>query len=219
MEIEIIDLEKWDRKTPYENFVSYSDPTFAMTVKLDVSKVYKYSKKTKSSLFINCLYAVNRTLNAIPDFRLRISDGKVVRFAKIDPSFIVLNDAGVIQTASVTANDNYEEFYGAVKNKIESVRKGENQAKFNQTGQVGLFYYTAIKWVDFSHMKNPYHYPDGQSTSIPRIAWGKVVKEGRKYKMSLDISCHHALLDGYPMSQAFNNIQKAFNDFEKFIKE
>lgn len=217
--MEIIDLEKWDRKTPYENFVKYQDPVFSMTVRMDVTAVYKYSKKSKTSFFANYLYAVNRSLNSIPDFRLRIKDGKVVLFDEIAPSFIVLNDQGVIQTASVPASNNYTEFYSSVIDKIERVRKGENQKEFNKQGEVGLFYYTAIKWVDFTHLKNPYHYPDKESTSIPRIAWGKIVKVGKRYQMSMDIACHHALLDGYPMALAFNKVQQAIDNFEKYIKE
>ena len=80
--------------------------------------------------------------------------------------------------------------------------------------------YTSLGEVyHFSHLKNPYHYPDKESTSIPRIAWGKIVKVGKRYQMSMDIACHHALLDGYPMALAFNKVQHAIDNFEKYIKE
>ena len=52
-----------------------------------------------------------------------------------------------------------------------------------------------------------------------RIAWGKIVKVGKRYQMSMDIACHHALLDGYPMALAFNKVQQAIDNFEKYIKE
>lgn len=218
MKKEIIDIEKWERKTPYKNFVKYSDPSFAMTVRMDVTDIVNYSKETGSSFFANYLYAVNTCLNSVPDFRLRIQNGKVVRYDEIKPSFIVLNDKGVIQTASVEPTCDYEKFYRSVMEKIEKVRKGENQAEFNKSGETDMFYYTAVKWVDFSYLKNPYNYPDAESTSIPRISWGKFVKNGDKYEMSMDISCHHALLDGYPMAAAFNKVQEAIGDFKKYIK-
>ena len=37
-------------------------------------------------------------------------------------------------------------------------------------------------------------------------------------KMAFDISAHHALMDGFEMSQGFVSIQNALSDIENFLK-
>ena len=64
-----IDLNTWERKSHFEWFSSFSDPTFALDVKMDVTKVLEYSKITKTSFFINVLYIVTQELNKIEEFR------------------------------------------------------------------------------------------------------------------------------------------------------
>ena len=81
-----------------------------------------------------------------------------------------------------------------------------------------MFYNSCIPWVDFTSVVNPYHIPDVEQTSIPRLTWGKFVEENGRYKMSFDISAHHALMDGYEMSEGFVNIQNALSDIESFFK-
>ena len=60
---------------------------------------------------------------------------------------------------------------------------------------------------------------DPESSSIPRLTWGKYADENGRKKMTFDIAAHHALLDGEPICRAFIKIQNALNDINNFIKE
>lgn len=213
-----IDVTTWKRRAPYENFASYSNPVFSMTVRLDVTKIVEYSKRTETSFFINFLFVVTKCLNQIEDFRIRIKDGKVVVYDVITPSYIVRNDNGVIVTKQTEYSSEYKKFYELVSKDIQEARNLLNQQKFNDANKNDLFYMSALSWIDFTSISNPYQVPDAAQTSIPRIAWGKYVNENGKLKMAFDISAHHALMDGYEMSQGFNSIQKAIDDIENFLK-
>lgn len=213
-----IDVTTWNRKIAYDCFSNYSDPVFSMTVKLDVTDLVKYSKKTKTSFFLNFLFVVSKCLNDIENFRLRIKDGKVVLFDKIDPSYVVMNKLGAIITKITDFSKEYEKFYNQAKIDIELAKNDDGVKTFNQGNKVDLFYISCVPWVDFLSVKNPYHIPNVDQTSIPRLTWGKFVKEKKKFKMAFDISAHHALMDGYEMSEGFTSIQNALNDIRNFLK-
>lgn len=59
----------------------------------------------------------------------------------------------------------------------------------------------------------PFGSDDQTYNIIPCIGWGKYVKEGQKYKMSVHMKVSHAFIDGKPLADAFNNIQNALNIF------
>ena len=49
----IIDTEKWNRKTQYEWFNSFSNPCYGIDIELDVTRIVQYSKASHTSFFIN----------------------------------------------------------------------------------------------------------------------------------------------------------------------
>lgn len=213
-----IDVSSWKRKTPYECFSKYSNPVFSMTVRVDVTELVQFSKRTNTSFFANFLFVVSKCLNSLEDFRLRIHEGKVVLYDQITPSYIVMNDNGVIITSQTEFSNDYKVFYERVSSDIENAKHFVGQEKFNKDGQTDVFYTSCVRWVDFVSVNNPYNIPDASQTSIPRITWGKYVEENGRLKMSLDIAAHHALMDGYEMSQGFVSIQNALSNIEDFLK-
>lgn len=78
-----IDIETWNIKTTYEWFNSFTDSTYSVTVKMDITKLVKITKETKSSFFANMLYVVVLGLNSIPEMRMRMYNGKPVIFDNV----------------------------------------------------------------------------------------------------------------------------------------
>ena len=213
-----IDVSTWKRKTPYECFSKYSNPVFSMTVRLDVTELVEFSKRTKTSFFVNFVFVVSKCLNNLDDFRLRINGDKVVLFDAIAPSYIIMNDNGVIVTKRTEYCDDYKEFYQKASKDVQDAKNCLTQKKFNQDNMIDTFYMSCVPWVDFTSVNNPYHIPNAEQTSIPRLTWGKYVAENGRLKMAFDISAHHALMDGFEMSQGFVSIQNALSDIENFLK-
>ena len=134
------DVSTWKRKTPYECFSKYSNPVFSMTARLDVTKLVELSKRQGTSFFANFIFVVAKCLNGLESFRLRIKEEKVVIYDVITPSYIVMNDKGVIVTKQTKFNENYKEFYNSVKQDIEEAKHNTTQKKFNNAGQNDVFY-------------------------------------------------------------------------------
>ncbi|MBR5273482.1 MAG: hypothetical protein IKU25_08870 [Clostridia bacterium] len=213
-----IDIEKWERKVHYECFSQYDRPTFSVAVRLDVTKLVEYTRSTGTSYFTNFLYIASRCLNDITEFRLRILDGKVVEYDKISPSFIVMNNDNVIVTCYSELSECYQDFYKHTRENIEKAQIPEKRESFNTVvTKNDVFFVSCLPWIDFVAASNPYNNRDEFATSIPRLLWGKYVREGDRYVMTMDISVHHALMDGYHVSKGFMDIQKALDNVEDFL--
>ena len=53
-----IDLDNLPRRKTYDWFNSFNNPTYGLTVKLDVTSLVEHTKKHNESFFINMLYIV-----------------------------------------------------------------------------------------------------------------------------------------------------------------
>ena len=60
-----IELVNWSRLKTYEWFKGFSNSTYSMDVRMDVSKLVKYVKTNNESFFIDLLYIVLKGLNRI----------------------------------------------------------------------------------------------------------------------------------------------------------
>ena len=213
--MKIIDTKTWNRKAAYNNFINYTNPIFSLSTRLDVTDLYTRCKTQKRSFFADFLYLAVRCLNSIDEFKLRIYNDNVVSFDIINPSYIVLADDNAIVTCATEMCDSYEEFYKNVREDIENAKHNVVNKKFNNHTLNNLFYISCLPWTDIVSVINPYDLKNPEDSSIPRLTWGKATEESGRVKMMMDISAHHALIDGEPVCRAFNKIQDALNHLEK----
>ena len=212
-----IDIEKWNRKAHFNCFAGYDNPIFSLSARLDVTRLRKYSKKTKTAFFSNLLYAITLAMNEIEPLRLRFVEGKVVLFDKVEPSYIVMNDEGVIVTCRSQVSLDYPSFYRTVRHDTAEAKKVLTRDDFNPPNATrNVFYVSCLPWLDFLSMTNPYHYSDADASSIPRVTIGKFVKRHGRYELTMDVAAHHALLDGYPLSQLFLAVQRIIHDIKEY---
>ena len=71
--MKIIDVNTWNRKSQYENFIKYSQPTFSLSTRLDVTNLVEYTKKTKKSFFSCFLFFVTKAVNEVEEMRTRLT--------------------------------------------------------------------------------------------------------------------------------------------------
>ena len=57
------------------------------------------------------------------------------------------------------------------------------------------------------------------SSDVPRSCWGKYYQIDNEYCIEFNIQVSDALVDGYPLSLAFLEIEKYLNSPEKYIDE
>ena len=214
-----INIKKWQRNKTYEWFRNFSNSTYSMNVKMDVTKLIKYTKKNNESFFIDLLYIVLKSLNSIDEMRMRLVDNKPVIYDDINPAFTVMTQTGTFENVRFNNINNFKEFYQKATSVIESAKK-QNEIKkenYNPENCYNEYYITCVPWVDFTQFTHPM--PDDISSQcIPRVCWGKYTENNGKYELTLNITVSHMFVDGYPLSQTFIKIQELLNNVDKVLK-
>ena len=216
----VIKLEELKKINQYKWFRTFSNPCYGVNVKMDVTNVIKYSKKTNTSFFINVLYIITKELNKIEEFRLREVNGEIRLYEEINPTFTVMTKNNIYENAGFELIKDYHGFYNKTKEVLEQVKNQERvKETYNDNTMYNDFFMTCAPWIQMESMTHPLCDNNYESSSVPRVAWDKYRLENDRYVFVLNLTVSHCFVDGYPLSQAFNNIQESFNNIEKELEE
>ena len=218
MSYKIIDVKNWLRKSQYDWFSTFENPTYGFCVKIDVTEIVNYSKETKTSFFTNFFFIIMKVVNELEPFRYRVVDSKVVLYDQINPDFTVKTNDGCFNNAGFNYVDNYQEFYQSCRQVIEENNKCVNLSREYNTNEYDKIYCSCLTDIDILSMTHPIKWSDQSSTSVPRIFWDRYIVENGKYVLNLNITVSHALIDGQDLSKAFNKIRNYALDFKNIIK-
>lgn len=217
--MKIIDVENWERKTQFLNFSKYTHPVFSVSVRLDVTDLVLFCKNNGYSFFPAFLFVVSKCSNQIDEMKTRIENGQVVQYDTVHPSYVVLRDDKCIATGTTEFEDNFAEFYAKTKNNVEQIRKDKEVRKFNETIRTDCLYISSLQWIDITTISDPYNFECSEQTSIPRITWGKYVKNSEgKYEMGFNIAAHHGFMDGWHVAQLIVKLEDTLKDVKKFMR-
>lgn len=203
----------------YEWFKTFSNPCYGFDVKMDVSNVIEYSKATKTSFFINVLYLITIGLSSVEEMRLREVNGEIRLYDRINPTFTVMTKSGLYENAGFKMIDDYQGFYNKAKEVLEEVKNQEYvKETYNDSEMYDDYYMTCIPWLSLEGMTHPLCDNNFASSSCPRVCWDKYRIENDKYVMLLNVTVSHCFVDGYPLSCAFKQIQKNFDEIANIVK-
>ncbi len=222
MSITEINIDTWKRKKNFLWFREFPNPCFGLTSRMDVTEVLKYSKEHSLSSFSVICFVLSEVLNGIEDFKYRVDNGKPVYCDRCNIAYTVATAENEFTNCRTLSHRDFSVFYPAMRADIEAIKQKKEEegqeGEFNNVQILDDFYFSCVKWLDFTACVEPIpgHLPENYS--IPRICWGKYVEENGRMKMSLSITVNHSLIDGYAVSVAFNRIQEAFGNIESLIE-
>lgn len=214
-----IDVENWERKTQFLNFSKYTCPVFSVGVRLDVTDLVAYCHNGNYSFFSAFLFIVSKCSNQLPEMKTRIKNREVVQYDIIHPSYVVFRDDNCIATCLTEFDEDFDKFHAETRKDIARVKKDKSVHEFNSQIRTDCFYTSSMQWTDITMVSNPYNFEDAEQTSIPRVTWGKYVKnsDGR-YEMGFNISAHHGFMDGWHVAQFVQKIEEAMKNIEQFLR-
>lgn len=215
-----IDVETWKRKGTYNYFKTFSNPCYGFDVEMDIDDLYKISKETKTSFFVNMCYLTTIGLNMTEELRLRILDGKVIEHEVCNPSYTIMTDDGFFQNGRNIMCYDYQKFYKECKDEVERYKHNlvPVSESFNDSKTYEEFYMTCIPQLKYEGMCHPIPDKSIESQSVPRICWGKYYEKDGRMKILLNITVSHILCDGYPLAQAFLRIQEVYDKAKEYLK-
>jgi len=205
-----VDLDNWNRKTTFQFFKDFEDPFFNITAHLDATGLYEFCKDRKLSFSLANLFYSLLTANGIREFRIRLSEGKLIEFDKIHATQTILNDDETFSFAYFELKDTVIEFDEAGR---QAVEKYKALRSFDvESDRIDLIYHSVIPWISFTSFKHAGRF-DNQQT-VPRMVFGKLYDDRGRKKIPLSVEVHHAIVDGFHVGRFFNELQERFDDPE-----
>lgn len=211
MDKEKIDIESWNRKELYNFFRGFAEPFYGMTVDLDITELYCYCKEKNESVFIHSLYAILKAVNNSDPLRLRIADGELYRFNKINVSPSIAKDDGTFAFAFMYYNDDFNLFRQHMQEEIERVRHIEGMNLTEDARREDTIHFSAIPWVKFTSLSHARYLKSEES--VPKISTGKIHEKEERMWMPFSIHVHHSLVDGKDVADFIESLQNILRGY------
>lgn len=192
-----INLRNWKRREHYTLFRSYQHPFFSITVDVDVTPIWRASRKRGAPpFFITSLFLMLKAVNEVEAFRLRLRGRRVWRHDRVAVGPTVLRDDGTFGFVRLEATDDEQEFVDRGVRAVAQVRTSTRLEPMQRRDDI--VFHSVLPWLRFTGFTNAL---PGGSDSIPRIVFGKCTKAGNRMMMPVAVEVHHALVDGLDVAQ------------------
>ncbi|TRX36707.1 chloramphenicol acetyltransferase [Flavobacterium restrictum] len=205
-----LDLENWNRKEHFLFFKQMEEPFFGVTVRVDCTKGYAKAKELGTSFFIYYLHKTLVAVNAIENFKYRISVEAIDVNQQIDGSATIGRADGTFGFSLIEYHPDFEVFEKIALTEMERIQN--TTGLFTRTfDQDNVIHFSAIPWLDFTSLSHArsYRFPD----SCPKISFGKMtISEDGKKSMPMSVHVHHGLMDGWHVGQFVDYFQELMNE-------
>ncbi len=196
-------------------FINFQIARYSMSARINVEKMWKYSKENDYSFFVLSLGCLMNAVNSIPEFKRRIDGDKVIEHDYLDGICPIMNKEDEIfkemKVKPPSEFNDFDNWYSYVKKTSRDVlsgKKEEYKIPMDKRDGENTANYSCIPWIDF----------DSISSCIltgnqiqPLITWGKVNKN---YEMSIAVTVNHIFVNGQELGHFYKKAQENFNHLE-----
>ena len=186
-----IDYKNWDRREIYEFYSSKRLPHYVVAANIDVTKLLEYKRRNGISFYLSLIYLATEALNSIENFHLRIVDGKVVRYNRIETNFTHKRAEEQLFHCYTAP------FEGSLREYVEKT----SRAIAGQTSFLGGLGESSLRGLH-----------EHRHDAIPRINWGKYIECDGRWKLNISFTANHRFIDGYHIGLFFKRPQLLIDD-------
>ncbi|WP_425098795.1 CatA-like O-acetyltransferase [Tropicibacter sp. S64] len=198
-----VDLTSWPRTAQFRFFRSFERPHYAVTVRLDLSRVMP-RKAEGLSPYRACLFAIGAGLHAVPELCMRFRGDTVVRHDRLFLSMPVPRAGGGFNYGYVPYDPDFPTFDAEAQRRMAEARVADGLNPVLGDNDDAVAFVSCLPWLDFTALDNALPHAED---CIPRVSWGKIVPEGNGWRMAMAIQVHHALVDGEHLGAYFEAVQ------------
>ena len=200
-----INIDELDRQAQYKFFYGFDKPYYSITTVINVDKLVRLCKSRKISFYASMSYVIMSSLISIPQFKLRIENGKLYQYDNLKCQFTALTKYGHADlTRRLEYTSNFHDFienFVSLKLETEECRIPPHSRNYDD----GVVFLSCLPWYRFSHLEPVMNFSN--KDSIPRLTWGKYELLHDHYEMDLSITVHHSLIDGHHIAVLLDEIQ------------
>lgn len=203
--MKIITFDNPHRQKHFDFFKNMNHPHFNICANVDITELSAHLKANSLPFTATMVYLISKAANSIKEFRWRIREGQVMEHPSVHPSFTVLTEASdVFSFCYVDYVENYVSF---VENAQKAIKNMQTAPSFeDEEHRDDYLFLSSFPWVSFTGFQHAmsFHPHD----SVPRITWGKLIKENGRIKMPLSVQAHHAIVDGRHTGMYFQQMER-----------
>ncbi len=195
-----LDLGTSNRAELFRLFRGFEQPHYAITTRLDVTRLIRDHVSQGASSYRALLFAFGCATNAVPQFRTRFDGDGAVVYDVVDVSTTVPTPDGSFWFSDFAFDPHWPTFDRIAVEALDrpTVPIAENGERRD------VIYFSCLPWIDVQSMT---HAVSGPDDDIPRISWGRIVPAGTGYEVSCTVAVHHALVDGSHIGDLTRHIQ------------
>ena len=210
---EYLDVTTWARREAFEFFLDFDKPYFNVCTRLDITKLLETLKRERTvSISLAYHYFVLQAANEIEPFRYRLRNGKVLVHPVIHGATTVLLSN---ETFTFSYFDYDPDFWKFIEGAERAVTEVKTEGGFKRDEGDDRIHCSVLPWIaftSFSHARNW-----RREDSIPKISFGKFVKEGDRTYLPISVEVHHALMDGLHVGRFLARLEELLDQPEARI--
>lgn len=207
----VIDQTNWDRKEHFDFFSSdEGSPLYDITTQIDVTHFYHYVKENQLSFYYALIYATTKVMNGIENFRYKIRGADVVLIERLIPSFTDLKtDSELFHIVTLDFEGDLKQFSDEAK-RVSHTQK----AYFPNTDYQSdtMIQFSCLPWFSFTNLGNELSLD--RNDGIPKVTWGKFVKQDDRILLPYSVQVNHRLVDGLHLGKLINQLQTYLDSLE-----
>ena len=185
-----IDPAQWPRSESFAFFSSLDQPFYSVCFRVDVTALHAYTKANGLSFYHSMVWLVTQAVNETENLRYTLRGGEVYLLPARTPSFTELKK-------------------GSEQFRILTV-PWDSSLPASETDD--LVYLSCLPWFDLTCFTNERNFD--KDDAIPRITWGKYVRQGGRETLGLSIEVNHRFVDGVHLGRFYEALQQKINDLE-----
>jgi len=204
----IIDLNIWPRREHFAFFKQYDMPFWGVTVQLDCTRLYDKAKKEGFPFSAGYHFASLQAANEVEELRCRIEDDLPVRYDIVHLSTTIARPDGTFGFSFQRYTVDFGQFVAEFIAETRRVQ-AETGLKSPYNDQ-DVIYYTVARGIAFTSFDHPMM--TSRQGSVPLMAFGEMIQDGNRKKISHSCHIHHALVDGQHVAKYFQRVQQRLNE-------
>ena len=209
-----LDVSTWVRRDVFEFFLGFDKPYFNICTQLDVTRLLSLLRdRPRVSVMLAYHYFALRAANEIEPFRYRLRDGKVIIHDVIHGGTTVMLPNENFTLAYFDYDENFDRFIAGAELAVKQVLSGDGAFRPNPSDD--RIHFTTLPWVSFTSFSHARNW--GREDSIPKIAFGKFVKDRERTLLPFSVEVHHALMDGLHVGRYVSWMEEALAEPGTYI--
>jgi chloramphenicol O-acetyltransferase type A len=209
-----LDLDAWPRRELFEFYRDFDKPYFNICTRLDVTNLLpEVAKHSGVSVSLTYHYFALRAANEIEQFRYRLRNGRVLVHEVINGGTTLMLPNETFTLVYFDYFDTFANFIGPAQRAVEETKKdGAFQPRHEDDARIHCTTLPWISFTSFSHARNW-----RREDSVPKISFGKFIRENDRTLMPFSVEVHHALVDGLHVGRYVARIEEMLAQPEIYL--